>query len=184
MSRVGRKPIQIPKGVEVKIADGTIEVKGPKGKMSTPIPQGISFKVNEGQLVAERTGDEYSALHGMARALAANAVRGVTEGFTRQLDVVGVGYKAELKGKSIIFSLGYSHPIEFPVPDDIQVKIDRLPKAIPQYQASITITGTDKQRLGQIAANMRSLRKPDAYKGKGVRYAEETLKLKPGKTGK
>ena len=184
MSRVGKKPIQIPKGVDVKVDDGTVSVKGPKGQLSTPIPAGVTAKVDNGSLVVERVDDEHRANHGLARALFANSVKGVTEGFTKNLDVVGVGYKVELKNNVLYFSLGYSHPIEFPVPKGMDIKIDKLPRTIPQYQTTISITGIDRQRVGQLAADMRGLRQPDAYKGKGVRYSDESLKLKPGKTGK
>jgi len=184
MSRVGKKPIQIPKGVDVKVNDGSINVKGPKGQLSTPIPHGVTAKLDNGTLVVERVDDLHRANHGLARALFANSVKGVTEGFTKQLDVVGVGYKVELKNNVLYFNLGYSHPIEFPVPTGMDIKIDKLPRTIPQYQTTISITGIDRQRVGQLAADMRGLRQPDAYKGKGVRYSNEALKLKPGKTGK
>ena len=136
--------------------------------------------------MAERASDELAALHGLARALANNAVVGVTEGFSKQMDVVGVGYKADVQGKRIVFSLGYSHPIDFPLPEGIEAKSERLPTkaSIQQYQTTLTLSGIDKQKLGQVAAEMHKLRKPDAYKGKGVRYADVPLKLKPGKTGK
>ena len=184
MSRIGRKPIAVPKGVNLKIDDGTIEVTGPKGTLSVPLPEGIKCRLESGQLLAERESDDRAALHGLARALIQNAVTGVTEGFVRQLDIVGVGYKAERQKDRVIFNLGYSHQIEFPLPSGIDVKIERVNKPIQQYQTTLTITGTDRQQVGQVAADMRSLRRPDPYKGKGVRYANEALKLKPGKTGK
>ena len=186
MSRIGKQIITIPKGVTVTILEGELEVKGPKGTLRTPIPQGISFRQEGDQLQAERTSDELAAAHGLARALANNAVVGVTEGFTKQMDVVGVGYKADVQGKRIVFSLGYSHPIEFPLPEGIEVRSERVPakSSITQYQVTLTLSGIDKQKLGQVAAEMHSLRKPDPYKGKGVRYADVQLKLKPGKTGK
>ena len=184
MSRVGKKIIEIPKGVTVNVTESAIEVQGPKGKLSTPIPAGVTFKLEDGKLTAERVDDEHTAIHGTARALVANAVRGVSEGFTQLLDVVGVGYKAELKGKSIHFALGYSHPIEFVLPEGVTAKVEKQQKTIAQYQTTITISAIDKELLGQVAANMHKLRKPDAYKGKGVRYADRPLKLKPGKTGK
>ena len=186
MSRVGKKPIAIPSGVTVTIGDSKLEVKGPKGTLSTPIPQGITFKQEDGSLVAERTSDDQAAFHGLARALANNAVVGVTEGFTKQLDVVGVGYKADVQGKKIVFALGYSHPIEYQLPDGIEAKAERVntKTSINQYQLTLTLTGIDKQSLGQVAAELNRLRKPDAYKGKGVRYADKFYKLKPGKTGK
>jgi large subunit ribosomal protein L6 len=184
MSRIGKKPIAIPKGVKVNITDGVVEVTGPKGTLTTEVPEGIKFKIDGDQLIAERDGDDKAALHGLARALLQNAVTGVTEGFTRQLDIVGVGYKVELQKGRVMFNLGYSHPIEFPVPKGIDVKVERVNKPIQQYQTTLTITGIDRQQVGQVAADMRSLRQPDPYKGKGVRYSGEQLKLKPGKTGK
>jgi large subunit ribosomal protein L6 len=184
MSRIGKKPISIPKAVKVNIADGAIEVTGPKGTLKTNIPRGIAFRVDGDQLIAERGSDEHAALHGLARALVQNAVTGVTEGYTRQLDIVGVGYKVELQKSRVIFNLGYSHPIEFPLPKGIDVKVERINKPIQQYQTTLTVSGINKHQVGQIAADMRSLRRPDPYKGKGVRYANEVLKLKPGKTGK
>ena len=184
MSRIGKKPIALPKGVKVKIDDGAIEVTGPKGSLSTPVPDGVSFRMDGANLIAERETDDHAALHGLARALVNNAVVGVTDGFTRQLDIVGVGYKAELQKTRVMFSLGYSHQIEFPIPKGIEVKVERINKPITQYQTTLTITGIDRQQVGQVAADIRSLRRPDPYKGKGVRYANEQLKLKPGKTGK
>jgi large subunit ribosomal protein L6 len=184
MSRVGKKVIDIPKDVKVTINESGIEVQGPKGKLALPTPKGISFKLDDGKLAAERDNDELTALHGTARALVANAVTGVSQGFSQEMDVVGVGYKADLRGRSIFFSLGYSHPIEFPLPEGITAKVEKLQRTITQYQTTITLSGIDKELLGQIAANMNRLRKPDAYKGKGVRYADRPLKLKPGKTGK
>ena len=186
MSRIGKKVITVPKNVTVAIHDGELEVKGPKGTLRTPIPQGISFRQEGDQLQAERTSDELAAQHGLARALANNAIVGVTEGFTRQMDVVGVGYKADVQAKRIVFSLGYSHPIDFPLPEGIEVRSERVPakSSINQYQVTLTLSGIDKQKLGQVAAEMHSLRKPDPYKGKGVRYADVQYKLRPGKTGK
>lgn len=184
MSRVGKKIIEVPKGVTVNVTDGTIEVQGPKGKLTTPVPAGGSFKLEDGKLTAERASEDYAAIHGTARALVANAIKGVSEGFTQDMDVVGVGYKAELKGKAIHFALGYSHPIEFVLPDGVTAKIEKVQKQITQYQTTVTISAIDKHLLGQVAANMNKLRKPDAYKGKGVRYANRPMKLKPGKTGK
>lgn len=186
MSRVGKKPITLPTGVTVNISDKELEVKGPKGVLKTPVPAGVNFKMEDGTLVAERSNDDLSALHGLARALANNAVVGVTEGFKRDMDVVGVGYKADVQGKKIVFSLGYSHPIEFPLPDGIDAKAERVAAktSVNQYQLTLTLSGIDKQLLGQVAAELNRLRKPDAYKGKGIRYADRTYKLKPGKTGK
>src|SRR5215510_4359225 len=186
MSRIGKKPITIPKGVTVSVKGDELEVKGTKGVLKTPIPAGITFKIENETLVAERTSGDQTALHGLARALANNAITGVTEGFSRQMDVVGVGYKADIQGRKIVFALGYSHPIEFPLPEGINAKAERLTTKgnIQQYQTTLTLTGIDKQKLGQVAAEMHKLRRPDAYKGKGVRYADVPIKLKPGKTGK
>lgn len=186
MSRVGKKPITIPSGVTVTINAGEMEVKGPKGTLNTPIPQGVTFKQEDGTLIAERESNDQAAFHGLARALANNAVVGVTEGFTKDLDIVGVGYKADVQGKKIVFALGYSHPIEYPLPPGIDAKAERVPTktSINQYQTTITLTSIDKQKLGQVAAELNRLRKPDAYKGKGVRYADKFYRLKPGKTGK
>jgi large subunit ribosomal protein L6 len=186
MSRVGKKAISIPSGVTVTIKDAELEVKGPKGTLNTPIPAGIGFRQEEGTLVAIRENDDQAAFHGLARALANNAVVGVTEGFKKEMDVVGVGYKADVQGKKIVFALGYSHPIEYPLPDGIEAKTERVgtKTTINQYQTTITLTGIDKQKLGQVAAELNRLRKPDAYKGKGVRYADKYYRLKPGKTGK
>ncbi|HYM00356.1 MAG TPA: 50S ribosomal protein L6 [Blastocatellia bacterium] len=184
MSRIGRKPIAIPKGVKINITGDVVEVTGPKGALRTPVPAGIKVREAEGQLLAERESNDHAALHGLTRALLQNAVTGVTNGYTRQLDIVGVGYKAELQKGRVMFNLGYSHQIEFPIPKGIDIKIERVNKPIQQYQTTLTITGIDRQQVGQIAADMRSLRRPDPYKGKGVRYSDERLKLKPGKTGK
>jgi large subunit ribosomal protein L6 len=186
MSRIGKKPISIPKGVTVTVQDRELQVKGPKGVLKTSVPEGVTFKVDGEKLIAERATDDQSALHGLARALAANAIQGVTQGFSKQLDVVGVGYKADVQGRKVLFALGYSHPIEFPLPEGIDAKSERLPTkgGIQQYQTTLTISGIDKQKLGQVCAEMHKLRKPDAYKGKGVRYADVPIKLKPGKTGK
>ena len=186
MSRIGKKAITVPKGVTVTIRDGELEVKGPKGTLKTLIPEGITFRLEGDHLQAERSSDEQAARHGLARALANNAIIGVTQGFTKQMDVVGVGYKADVQNKKVVFSLGYSHPIEFPLPEGIEVRSERVPAktSIQQYQVTLTLSGIDKQKLGQVAADMHSLRRPDPYKGKGVRYADVPLKLKPGKTGK
>jgi len=172
--------------VTVTINGSDMEVKGPKGTLTTPIPAGVTFKQEEGTLTAERASDDQAAFHGLARALANNAVVGVTEGFTKDLDIVGVGYKAEVQGRKINFSLGYSHPIEYALPEGIDAKAERVntKTSINQYQTTITLTGIDKQKLGQVAAELNRLRKPDAYKGKGVRYADKFYRLKPGKTGK
>ena len=177
MSRIGKKPIPVPKGVTVTVKDGAVEVKGPKGTLSQRVPPGITFAVNGAELVAtlERPDPQLGKFHGLARSLMANAVTGVTEGFKRELDIVGVGYRAELKGKQAVFALGYSHPIVFDIPNGIDIAIDK--------QTHITVTGIDRQLVGQVAANIRLMRKPDPYKQKGVRYMGEVLKKKVGKTG-
>ena len=154
MSRVGKKPITIPSGVTVTVQENELEVKGAKGTLKTPIPEGVSFKVEDGTLTAERKTDDYAAVHGLARALANNAVVGVTEGFTRELDLVGVGYKADVQGKKLVFALGYSHPVEYQLPEGIEAKAERVPTktSINQYQTTLTLSGIDKQKLGQVAA--------------------------------
>ena len=184
MSRVGKQPITIPSGVDVKINSGEIEVKGPKGTLKSIVPEGIEFRQEDGTLVAERKNDKYAAMHGLARALANNAVVGVTEGFSQQMDLVGVGYKVDIQGNKLNFALGYSHPVEYPLPDGISATAERLPTkaAIQQYQTTLTLSGIDKQLLGQVAAELARLRKPDAYKGKGIRYSNRTYRLKQGKT--
>jgi large subunit ribosomal protein L6 len=177
MSRIGKKPIAIPQGVEVTIDGSSVAVKGPKGTVQTRLPAGISLERHDGHVVALREDDSKAALHGLARALLNNAVQGVTRGWSKELEIVGIGYRAELKGKhTVVFSLGYSHPIEFPLPAGIEVTVD--PKL-----TRLTITGIDRHKVGQVAADMRSLRPPDPYKNKGVRYAGERLKKKVGKTG-
>ncbi len=177
MSRIGKKPIPLPAGVKYKVEGNAVLVEGPKGKVSALIAEGISLKTSDGHLVLERSSDDKAAVHGLTRALVFNAVHGVTQGWKKDLDIVGIGYRAELKGKgTVVFTLGYSHPIEFPLPSGIEVAID--PK-----QTHLTVSGIDRQKVGQVAADMRSLRKPDPYKNKGVRYSDERLKKKAGKTG-
>jgi large subunit ribosomal protein L6 len=177
MSRIGKKPIPLPKGVTFKLEGNTVALQGPKGKLETPLPQGIRVEQQDGNLVAIRENDSQAAVHGLARALVNNAVEGVTKGWNRDLEIVGIGYRAEMKGKgTVVFSLGYSHPIEYPLPSGIEVAVD--PK-----QTKLTVSGIDRQKVGQVAAEMRSLRPPDPYKNKGVRYAGERLKKKVGKTG-
>jgi large subunit ribosomal protein L6 len=174
MSRVGNKPIPLPKGVKVEIGD-QLQVEGPKGKLQVPIPVGIQIKQNDGRVEITRQGDEQAALHGLTRALAANAIHGVASGFTKELDIVGIGYRADVKGRIATFTLGYSHPIEFLLPDGVDLKIDK--------QTHLVLTSYDRQLLGQVAANIRALRKPDPYKNKGIRYTGEVLRKKVGKTG-
>jgi large subunit ribosomal protein L6 len=177
MSRIGKKPIAIPQGVKIAVQGNVVSVQGPKGKLETTIPTGISVEQKDGTLVAVRQNDSQAAIHGLSRALLNNAVTGVTTGWTRDLEIVGIGYKAELKGKeTVVFNLGYSHPIELPIPSGIAVSVD--PK-----NTKLSVTGIDRQKVGQVAAEMRGLRPPDPYKQKGVRYAGEKLKKKVGKTG-
>ena len=175
MSRIGRKPIPLPAGVKVQLGSGAVEVQGPKGKLNIPLPRGIHFEQKDGVLQALRQSEEHRALHGLARALVANAVRGVTEGFKKELEIVGVGYRAELKGKSVVFALGYSHPVNFPVPEGIQITVEK--------QTRLVVSGADRAQVGQVAANIRGLRPPDPYKQKGIRLSGERLKKKAGKAG-
>ena len=177
MSRVGKKPIPLPSGVKIKIGEiGTdLQVEGPKGKLSVPIPAGIRLEQKSNALELIRDNEKLAALHGLTRALAANAVTGVSTGFVRELDIVGTGYRADVKGKVATFTLGYSHPIEFLLPKGVDMKIDK--------QTHLVLTGSDRQEIGQVAALIRSLRPPDPYKNKGVRYTNEVLRKKAGKTG-
>lgn len=175
MSRIGNKLIPLPSGVKVQLKPNVVEVQGPKGKMSVAVPRGVTFEQKDSTLVAKRETEEHRALHGLARALVANAVTGVTQGFKRELDIVGVGYRAEVKGKNVVLALGYSHPIEFPIPEGIQIAVEK--------QTHMTVTGADKGQVGQVAANLRALRPPDPYKQKGVRITGERLKKKAGKAG-
>jgi large subunit ribosomal protein L6 len=174
MSRVGKKPIPVPKGVKITI-DHELQVEGPKGKLKVPIPGGIRIEQRDNQLELVRENDKLAALHGLTRALAANAVHGVSTGFTRELDVVGTGYRADVKGKVATFILGYSHPIEYLLPASVDMKVDK--------QTHVILSGHDKRELGQVAAQIRALRPPDPYKNKGVRYTGEVLRKKAGKTG-
>lgn len=188
MSRVGRKPVPLPQGVSVKIGGDSAEVQGPKGKLTAPIPAGMRIEQVENRLevlplkAKKGMGDQdllsvltrqERASWGLTRSLVANAVTGVTEGYSTNMEIVGVGYRAEVKGKTVVFSLGYSHPVEFPLPDGIEVKVDKNTK--------LTVSGIDKQQVGQVVANMRALRPPDPYKQKGIRIAGEYLRKKAGK---
>jgi len=175
MSRIGNKVIQVPSGVKIEIKDGVVAVQGPKGKMTIPVPRGIHFEQKDGTLVAQRETDEQRALHGLARALVGNAVSGVTTGFKKELDIVGVGYRAEVKGRNLVLALGFSHPVEFPIPEGIQIAVDK--------QTHLVVSGADKGQVGQVAANLRGLRPPDPYKQKGIRLTGERLKKKAGKAG-
>jgi large subunit ribosomal protein L6 len=178
MSRIGKRPIAIPKGVTVSVVgDQAVDVKGPKGQLRQSLPPGVTVEVSNGEVRAAlaREDGELRKFHGLARTLVANAVHGVSAGFKRELDIVGVGYRAEVKGRQAIFALGYSHPIVYEIPQGIDIAIDK--------QTHVTVTGVDKQLVGQVAANIRAMRKPDPYKQKGVRYTGEVLKKKQGKTG-
>ncbi|MFL6304666.1 MAG: 50S ribosomal protein L6 [Candidatus Sulfotelmatobacter sp.] len=174
MSRVGKKPITLPKGVKINIAD-RLEVEGPKGRLTVPIPAGVGMEQKDGVLEVTRQSDRYAALHGLTRALAANAVQGVSTGFTRELDIVGTGYRADVKGNIATFTLGYSHPIEVLLPKGVDLRVDK--------QTHLVLTGYDREQVGQVAAHIRALRPPDPYKNKGVRYTGEALRKKAGKTG-
>ncbi|HEY3767327.1 MAG TPA: 50S ribosomal protein L6 [Candidatus Angelobacter sp.] len=177
MSRIGKKPIPLPAGVKYEVKGNTVTVNGPKGQVQTHLPSGVELKQADGNINIVRQSDQFAAVHGLARALVSNAVEGVTKGWNRDIEIVGIGYRAELKGKNtVVFTLGYSHPIEFPLPTGVTVAID--PK-----QTKLTLSGIDRQKVGQVAADMRSLRPPDPYKQKGVRYVGEKLKKKVGKTG-
>jgi len=179
VSRIGKKPIAIPEGVSVSISDRTIKVKGQKGELSWNFPENIGVSITDGLIKVSRTSDLKTdrALHGLTRSLISNMITGVSKGYQKNLEIAGVGYRAQVSGNKITFTLGYSHPIEMQLPEGISAAVD--PK-----QVQITLTGIDKQLLGQVAASMRALRPPDAYKGKGIRYAGQRLKLKVGKAGK
>jgi len=175
MSRIGKKPIVIPQGVKVQVDGGLVRAEGPKGKLSQPVPRGLTARVDNGAVVLTRAGDErpLRALHGLTRALVANMVHGVKDGFERKLEIVGIGYRAQLQGRNIQLALGYSHPVVFPLPEGVTAEIDK--------QVSITLRGADKAVLGETAAKLRALRKPDPYKGKGIKYADEVIRRKVGK---
>lgn len=179
MSRVGKLPISIPDKVDVKITGNHITVKGPKGELSWDFQPVMKVSAQDGKIVVDRSSDtkQIRAFHGLTRNIIANMVDGVSKGYERVLEITGVGYKAQVKGKSIVFSLGYSHPVEFNLPEGITAESD-------SRQTRITLKGIDKQLIGQVAANIRDLRIPDSYKGKGVRYSGEMVKLKAGKAGK
>lgn len=175
MSRIGNAPIQVPSAAKVEIEPGLLKVQGPKGELTTAIPKGVEFRLEDGVLTAQRENDKAAAFHGMARALVANAVEGVTNGFSKKLEIVGIGYRAVVQGNVATFHLGYSHPIDVLMPPGIEIKVEQNTK--------IEVTGADKQAVGQVAAMIRGLRKPDPYKQKGVRYEGERLRKKEGKTG-
>ncbi|HXI02922.1 MAG TPA: 50S ribosomal protein L6 [Candidatus Saccharimonadales bacterium] len=178
MSRIGKMPVVLPKGVSLKVSPASVEVKGPKGVLTSPLPPGISCSVEEGRALIRRRAEtkRERAFHGLARALLANAVKGVSEGFSRQLELQGIGYKAQVQGKKLELALGFSHPVVYPIPEGIAIAVDA--KA-----GRISISGNDKQQVGQVAAEIRGLKPPEPYKGKGIRYAGEQIKKKVGKTG-
>ena len=176
MSRIGKKEIPLPKGVEVRQDGDAVVVKGPKGSLNTALVPGISMTVENNVVKFERRDEEgrTRAFHGLMRALVANNVKGVSEGFKRELDIVGVGYRAEVKGREVVFQLGYSHPVKFAIPEGIEITVDAK-------TGHVTITGVDKQKVGQVAAEIRGLREPDPYKGKGIKYSDEVIRRKAGK---
>ena len=177
MSRIGKKPIPLPQGVKFEVKGSTVTVQGPKGQVETHLPPGVKLETVDGHIQVARENDDRAAVHGLVRALVNNAVNGVTKGWTRELEIVGIGYRAELKGKNtVVFTLGYSHPIEFPLPTGVTAAVDAK-------LTRLTVSGIDRQKVGQVAADMRNLRRPDPYKQKGIRYAGERLKKKVGKTG-
>ena len=178
MSRIGKQPIVLPQGVEVKVQEHAVLVEKGKIALANPLPPGITCAVDKGTVVFSRADDsrQQRALHGLTRALVANAVKGVHTGFSKDLEIVGIGYKAQVQGRVLQIALGYSHPIEFPIPDGIEIKVEK--------QTRLTVTGADRQKVGQVAAEIRGLRVPEPYKGKGIRYADEVIKKKAGKAGK
>ena len=177
MSRIGKMPIPVPAGVKVSIADGLFLADGPKGKVSEPLLDGIPVKIEGGVVTVSREGDsgDLRSRHGLVRALLANAVQGAAEGFSKKLEIHGVGYRAEIKGREVHFALGFSHPVVYAIPDGIEIEIDK--------QNRMTISGARRQQVGQVAAEIRALRKPEPYKGKGIRYADEEIRRKVGKAG-
>jgi large subunit ribosomal protein L6 len=178
MSRIGKKPIELPKGVKLEVKDGIVSVQGPKGQLERPLLAGMELEMTDGQVLVKRLSDDKRSrsYHGLMRTLVANMVDGVSKGFEKKLEIVGIGYRSELKGTMLVLYLGYSHPIEFPLPEGISAEVEK--------QTQVTIKGINKELVGQISAKIRDLRKPDPYKGKGVKYANEVLRKKAGKTGK
>jgi large subunit ribosomal protein L6 len=178
MSRIGKMPIPVPNGVQIKVADGVVQVKGPKGQLEVGLLPGVTASIEDGTLTVSRDNEEAQtrSFHGLVRSLLANAAAGVSEGWSKELEIVGIGYRAESKGSSVIFNLGYSHPIDFAVPAGIEIEVDAKANRVK-------VTGFDRQQVGQIAANIRALRPPEPYKGKGIRYANERIRTKAGKQG-
>lgn len=177
MSRIGKEPINVPDGVKVSLSDGFVVAEGPKGKVSERVVERVKVAVEDGVIRVTRNGDAGPdrAMHGLMRALLANAVNGVSEGFRKVLEINGVGYKAEVQGKDVVFALGYSHPVKYPIPEGIDIEVDK--------NNTVTVTGANRQQVGQVAAEIRSLKKPEPYKGKGIKYADEVIRRKVGKAG-
>jgi len=178
MSRIGKLPIPVPNGVQIKVAEGIVQIKGPKGQLEVGLLPGVTASVEDGTLNVIRADEEAQtrSFHGLVRSLVANAATGVSEGWSKELEIVGIGYRAESKGSSVVFNLGYSHPIDFAVPAGIEIEVDAKAN-------KVKVTGFDRQQVGQIAANIRALRPPEPYKGKGIRYANERIRTKAGKQG-
>jgi large subunit ribosomal protein L6 len=178
MSRIGKLPVQVPNGVTVTVADESITVKGPKGSLEHFVPEHVNVKLDDGKVVVDRTSDmkQARANHGLTRAVIRNMVEGVTKGFERKLEIVGVGFRAEVRGKTLVLNIGYSHPVEYAIPDGVSIAVDK--------GGGVTLSGIDKKQVGQAAADIRAFRRPDSYKGKGVRYAGEYIRLKAGKSAK
>ena len=178
MSRIGRMPIAVPQGTKVEVREGTFVAEGPRGRVEQALFAGFPVEIKEGEVTVSRPGDDgpERSRHGLLRALLANAVQGVSGGFTKQLDIVGVGYRAEVKGNQVQFALGYSHPVIYAIPEGIKIEVDAKANRV-------TVTGADRQKVGQVAAEIRGLRKPDPYKGKGIKYTGEILRRKVGKAG-
>jgi large subunit ribosomal protein L6 len=178
MSRIGKQPIALPPGVSAKVSGRVVVVEKGKSSLTQAIPPGIECSVASGVVIFTRNSDErrVRALHGLTRSLVANAVKGVSEGFTRELEIVGIGYKAQVQGRVLQMSIGYSHPVEYPIPDGIEIKVDK--------QVRLAVSGADRQKVGQVSAEIRGLRPPEPYKGKGIKYVDEVIKKKAGKAGK
>lgn len=178
MSRIGKKPIPLPQGVQIEVKEGMVSVQGPKGSLARPLLEGIEIAIADGTVTCTRANDQkrVRSFHGLMRTLVANMVDGVSKGFEKKLVIVGIGYRSELQGENLVLYLGYSHPIKFSLPPGISAEVEK--------QTLVTIKGIDKELVGQISAKIRNLRKPDPYKGKGVKYSTEVIRKKAGKTGK
>ena len=183
MSRIGKQPVDLPEQVKMSIKNGEVIVEGPKGKLSQEIPDGINVAIEDSQIVVTRSSENrrIRALHGLTRALVANMVTGVTDGFSKTLRIAGLGYKAEVQGKKLTLQLNYSHPIEYEVPDGIDITIERPETLQNQPEIPLIVSGIDRQQVGQVAANIRDFQKPEPYKGKGIKYLGEHIRRKAGK---